>query len=201
MVGVSLLVAAAGWLTWSNCTRSLQLLTVYVSYVAASNLVAVYLAFQGTRNLFLFHLFILVAIPFLIFIFSDFLTGYPKILTKIIIPLIIISNIALYLGSNESSPDPPVIGLAISSVLVTFIALYSLFDVLRSLPKKSIFYDERYWISMGSFIYFSGNAFVYSTILGEISINTWRFHNVIHIVSFIIYFGGYLWKRPVFSFS
>ena len=201
VVGVSIIVAIAGWITWQNCTRPLRLMTFYVTYVAVSNFVAVYLAFRGMRNLFIFHLFILIAIPFLVYIFSTLLTGFPRAVARFLTPLIIIAHIVSLLGSNRSLSEVPARGLALASVLVTFLALYSLFELLRAASKESIFFDERYWISMGSFIYFAGNAFVYSSILGEISINTWRFHNLIHIVSFLMYFGGYVWKRPAFSYS
>ena len=199
--GMTTLPAVAGWVTWQNCTRPLRLLTVYTSYVAISNIAGVYLAFQGIRNLFLLHLFVLIAIPYLVYLFSEFYVDRTKRIIRSLIPAIITIYLAAYLGYDGSFPAPPVRSLAIASVLVTFTALYSLYDLLRSPLKESIFSDERYWISMGSFIYFAGNAFVFSSILGEISINTWVFHNTIHIVSFLIYFGGYKWKRPAFSYS
>ena len=199
--GVSVLPAVAGWVTWQKSTRPLRLLTIYVSYVGISNFTGVYLSHQGIRNLFLLHLYVLIAIPFLVYIFSELHTGLPRSITRGLIPVIIIIYVAASFGNNEPFSNPPVRSLAIASLLVTFIALYSLFDLLRSPSRESIFSDEKYWISMGSFIYFAGNAFVYSSILDEISINTWTFHNTIHIVSFLMYFGGYKWKRPAFSYS
>ena len=199
--GISILPAVAGWVTWQKCSRPLRLLTIYVSYIGISNFIAAFLGYHGIRNIFLFHLYILFAIPFLVYIFSEIHTGLARRITRGFIPVIIIIYVAASFGNNESISNPPVRSLAISSVLVTLITLYSLFDLLRSPSRESIFSDERYWISMGSFIYFAGNAFVYSSILDEISINTWTFHNTIHIVSFLMYFGGYKWKRPAFSYS
>ena len=200
-IGASVLLAVVGWVTWRKSTRPLQLLTIYVIYVAISHLIGTYLAFHGIRNLFMLHLYVLIAIPFLVYVFSEIQNGLPKRITRGLIPVIFVIYVAESFGNDGSFSDPPIRSLATASILVTLIALYSLFDLLRAPSRESIFSDERYWISMGSFIYFAGNAFVYSSILGEISINTWIFHNVIHIVSFTIYFGGYLWKRPVFSFS
>ena len=175
--------------------------TIYASYIGISNIIGAYLGYHGIRNIFLLHVFILIAIPFLVYVFSEMQTGLPRLITRGLIPVIIIIYVAAYFGNNGSLSNPPVRSLAIASILVTLIALYSLFDLLRTPSRESIFSDERYWISIGTFVYFAGNAFVYSSILGDISIKTWIYHNVIHISSFIIYFGGYLWKRPAFSYS
>lgn len=199
--GIPILPAAIGWVTWQKCSRPLHLLTIYVSYVGFSNFTGAYLGYHGIRNLFLLHIYILIAIPFLVFIFSELQTGLPRRVTRGFIPAIIVVYAAASFGSNESISIPPARSLAVVSVLVTLLALYSLFDLLRSPSRESIFSDERYWISIGSFIYFAGNAFVFSSILDEISISTWIFHNIIHIVSYFLYFGGYLWKRPAFSYS
>jgi len=199
--GTTLLPAVAGWVTWQNCTRPLRLLTIYATYITISNFTGIYLALQGIRNLFLLHLFVLIAIPYLVFVFSEIQTGLSRRITRGLISVIFAIYFATLFGYEGSFSSPPVQSLAIASVLVTLIALYSLYDLLSSPSRGSIFSDERYWISMGSFIYFAGNAFVYSSILGEISINTWVFHNTIHIVSFLMYFGGYKWKRPAFSYS
>lgn len=200
-VSISVLLASLGWVTWRNSTQPLRLLTIYATYVGISNLLATYLAFNGIHNLFLLHLYNLIAIPFLVYVFSDILSGLPKKITLGFMPAIILVYTISFFANNETLSKPPVLSLGIASILLTLIALYSLFDLLRSPSRESIFSDERYWISIGSFIYFAGNAFVYSSILGEISINTWVFHNTIHIVSFLMYFGGYKWKRPAFSYS
>lgn len=185
----------AGFILWRKSDRSMRLLTILLLYGLLNSLALVYLALQNTNNMFLVHLYILISYLFIALLFSYWLNHLPALLIRwSILAFIILYIIMVFLG-YEDLTLPNEFSMSIRSILVAFITFYALYFTLRDHSDFPIYHDERFWISIGTFITCSGAALVYAAIPVYITYPLWLIHCILVIIGNIAYFAGYLCLR------
>ena len=179
---------------WNISALPMRLLTLFISYSALGAIVGITFAIRNIRNLFLTHIYALVAYSAVVFIFSCWYEDKLRHYIRLSIPAYIMFYLLLLRLGYEHLDMPASISLVVMSAVVSFLSLYTLFSVLKSstiLP----FYDERFWVSIGSLFVFTSNVVIYSGIKSGITIDIWITHNNLNVIGYLCYFGGYLWTR------
>ncbi len=143
----------------------------------------------------LFHLYAPIAYALLALLFSYWHEGRPARYMRLTIPLFIIAYLALLASGYEDLGLPNKYTLTMMSILIAVITLYTLLSISRGQSTIPIYWDERYWVSFGAFIYYSGNILVFSGIPQFITPSIWLIHNILAIVGNFFYLGAYLCLR------
>lgn len=194
MVLSVLLPLGAGLVKWRSASRPMRLLTVLLLYTTLSDIFSVTLALRPTSNIFLFHAGIMVFYPILALLFSYWHSRRPKRLLRWSIPIFIAAVLLLFVLGYETLDMPPVYSLGVMSILLAIISLYTLYTLMQS-NSTPVYRDERLWVSLGVFVSFVSTTFIYSGIVGGVTIDIWIAHNMIHTIGNFCYLAGFLWMQ------
>ena len=178
---------------WRGISTPLRILTALLLFSCCTSIAGIVTASKGLNNIYLIHIWVVGSYPFLAILFSFW--HYDK--SRQLIRISVLAFLVFYLISMgfklERLSMPPAYSLSIMGLCVAMMSLYTLFTILRRDTSIPIYRDERLWISTGAFIYHSGNAFVFSSILNGIAFDVWAIHNTLESVGNICYFGGLVW--------
>ncbi|MEE9464049.1 MAG: hypothetical protein V3W14_00560, partial [Candidatus Neomarinimicrobiota bacterium] len=177
--------------------------TILVIYIFISNVASIVTAQLGIHNLFLFTTYAVVAFPAVAVIYSYWMSKrYQQYLIYRIVPVHFSLNILILSLGQAYVEAPEAVSLAFTSLLLVVLSFYILLSLLRNPPPHPAYRDERFWVALGIFVYYTGNAFVYAGVLSGITIEIWRIHNLLNFGAFLCYIIGYLCiPRPRTSLS
>ncbi len=190
----SLLAAGVGIAKWHISTRPMRLLTLFILYSALSTIVSIALATRNIQNLFLLHIYTLLAYSALALIFSYWHRDKLRQYIRLSIPAYVVFYLLLLRFGYENLSMPASFSLSVISVLLTLVSLYTLFSVIRDSTIFS-YHDERFWVSVGTLFIFTTTAVIYSGVSSGITIDVWIIHNILCTTGYLCYFGGYQWTR------
>lgn len=145
--------------------------------------------------MFLIHLYTLISYLLIALLFSYWHAARPARIMRLSIPLFFIIYVILFTLGYEELQLPSKYSLSIMSVLVAFIALYTIYATLGDQFDLPAYRNERFWVSFGAFINYPGNVLVYAAIPVFITLALWQIQWVLSIISNILYFGAYLCLR------
>ena len=185
----------AGLLLWKKLSRPMRLLVILLIYGLLNSVVLVVLALQNINNIFLLHLYTLASYLLIALLFSYWLSRLPSKLVRLSIPAFFSLYIILILLGYEDLTLPNVHSRSIRSILIAGITLYTLYFSLRDHIDYPVYQDERFWISIGTFISYSGTALVYAAIPVHITKALWLIHSFLAIMGNFFYLIGYLCLR------
>ena len=189
------LAAGIGLFKWHASPLPLRLITIYFLYALLSNTILIILTNMSIRNIFMFHIGILVIYPLLGLAFSQWQSGFIQRLMLWSIPIFVAYYLFLLVLGLEGIHKPPAATLSTMSLLLIVISLCTLRVCLGDSVVHPVYRDERFWIATGTFLSFGSTAFIYSGILHGITMDIWPFHNILHTLGNLCYFAGYLWMR------
>ena len=184
----------AGVVKWHAISRSLKLLTVVMLYFALNDLIMLALASRSVKNIFMIHGYVIIVYVFLAFLFSYWHQDKPKRLIRASVPAFIAFYLLLLATGRENLGIIPAISHSVMSISLTLIALYTLLSILKSREPSITYRDERFWVSIGVMVQFSGNVMIFSGVSGEITITLWTVHNFLFLIGYLCYLGAYPWK-------
>ncbi len=191
----------AGFILWCKLARSMRLLTFLLLFGLLNSLALVFLALQNTNNMFLLHFYTLISYLFVALIFSYWLNHFPALIIRwSILAFFTLYLIMVFLG-YEDLTLPNEFSRSVRSILIAIITLYTLYFNLKDHSDFPVYRDERFWISIGVFITYSGTALVYAAIPVYITYPLWLIHCVLVIIGNIAYFTGYLCLRRLTIFG
>lgn len=190
-----MLSLGAGVYLWALSTRPMRLLTGLLAYNLANDIALAFLAMNRVNNMFLFHMYAPLAYGFIALLFSYWNEGRAARYMRLSIPAFIIIYFVLLALGYEDLRRPNKYTLSLLSVSIAVITLYTLYNTLRDHADYPIHQDERYWVSFGTLIYYSGNVLVFSGIPEYITSNLWSINSTLAIVGNILYFRAFLCLR------
>ena len=131
----------------------------------------------------------------LAWMFSYFFKGIWVQIARYSIPVYAAIYALMLILKIESIKGPDAkYSLGLLSLLVVVFSLYTLYLLIRS-KSAVISRDYRFWIAMGSLVYFATNIVIFSIMSDEIILALWVIPNSFLIISYLLYFKGYLCLR------
>lgn len=173
----------------------MRLLTGLLLFGFLCNLFLLLLALQSINNIFLLHLYTIVSYLLIALLFSYWHESRIAKYMRFSIVLFIIFYVTLLGLDYEELQLPNKYSKTMRSILVAFISLYTLLKVFQGSINNPASEDERFWVSFGIFINFSGSTFVYVAIQDTITFNIWQIRLTLAILSYFLYLKGYLCLR------
>ncbi len=189
-----LLPLGAGLVKWRIASRPMRLLTVLLLCVVLIDIFTVILALRSINNIFLFHASIIVSYPILALLFSYWHSRRTKRILRWSIPIFIAAVLLLFVLGYETLEMPPAHSLAVMSILLAIISLYTLYTLMQS-GSSPVYRDERLWVSLGVFISYVSTTLIYSGIMDGITDDLWIAHNMIHTIGNLCYLAGFSWMQ------
>lgn len=190
-----LLPLGAGIYLWNISTRPMRLLTGLLLYGSLSNLSLLLLYLQSINNMFLFHLYTVVSYLLITLIFSCWHKSRVARYMRFSTVLFFICYVTFLELGYEDLQLPNKYSQTIAGVLVAIISLYTLSVAFKGPINYPAFKDERFWVSVGVFINYSGGTFIYIAIPTNITYDVWTIWLILDIFSSLLYFKGYLCLR------
>jgi len=190
-----LLPLGAGVLLWNKSTRPMRLLTGLLLYGSLSNLFLLLLSLQFINNMFLIHLYTLVSYLLIALLFSYWHKGQGARYMRFSIVLFFICYVTILGLGYEDLQHPNKYSQTIAGVLVAFISLYTLYTAFQGSINHPAYEDERFWVSFGIFISFSGSTFIYIAIPTYITYDIWWIILTLAVLGNLLCFKGYLCLR------
>ena len=195
-----ILASIAGLIRWHDSSFPLRILTILLLFSVLTGTLSIVLGMRGIRNIFIVHLYLLIAYPLLIFLFGAWHSNKTQTYMRLTIPTFGLSYILFQTVGPEDFQNPPAYSLTIMSILVTVIALYTMYSILKHPPQSiPIYRDQRLWISVGALIYYSSNTLVYSSILPAIVPDVWAIHNILEAIGNTCFLGGFIWTPSLIT--
>lgn len=190
-----LLPLGAGLKWWRLSPGPIKVLTGLLIYQTAANSMELALALNGKSNMILFRAYWPITYGMLAWMFSYFFQGIWVQVARYSIPVYAAVYALMMILRIESIEGPDVkYSLGLLSLLVVVFSLYTLYLLLRS--KSAVMSrDYRFWIAMGSLVYFATNIVIFSTMSREIILAMWVIPNSFLAISYLLYFKGYLCLR------
>ena len=173
----------------------MRLLTGLLLYGSLSNLSLLLLSLQSINNMFLIHLYTLVSYLLIALLFSYWHKGRVARYMRFSIVLFFICYVTILGLGYEDLQHPNKYSTTITGVLVAFISLYTLCTAFQGSINHPAYEDERFWVSFGIFISYSGNTFIYIAIPTYITYDVWTILLISDIFSNLLCFKGYLCLR------
>jgi len=102
--------------------------------------------------------------------------------------------VLLALGYEDLS-RPNKYTLSLLSVSIAVITLYTLYSSRGEHADYPVHQDERFWVSFGTLIYYSGNVLVFGGIPEYITSELWLVNSVLAIAGSMLYFRAFLCLR------
>ena len=190
-----LLPLGAGVILWKHSTYPMKLLTILLFIGISFDTAGTLLLLKHVNNMFLFHLYTLVSYLFVALLFSYWHDGHTAFYIRLSIPIFFIIYLILLGLGYEHIKLPNKYSHSIESIFIAFITFFTLYTILKNHPEFPIHQNERFWVSFGAFLNYSGSVLVYAAIPVYITDALWYIHNTFVIVANIFYFRGYLCMR------
>ena len=143
----------------------------------------------------LFRAYWPISYGLLAWMFSYFFQGIWVRIARYSIPVYAAIYALMIVLKIESVEGPDVkYSLGLSSLLVVVFSLYTLYLLLQS-KSGVVSRDYRFWIAIGSLVYFATNIVIFSIMSDEIILAMWVIPNSFLVISYLLYFKGYLCLR------
>ncbi len=181
----------------------MRLLTGLLAFNLGSNIALILLALWKGNNIVMIHFYALGAYTLIALLFSYWLDAGPARYVRLSIPLFLFIYFALLITGLEDLGRPNALTLTIMSILIALIALYTFVSSALEPAAIPFHRDARYWVSLGVFIYYSGNVFFFSGLSVIITTKIWHIHDTLAVIGNLLYIGAYLClrKSPIYGSS
>jgi len=178
---------------WSRLGAAQHFFARALLLIATIQLAAVVAIHHDVMNMPLYHLYLLVEAPALLWLYCFRLQGNP--VAKVLpwaaggFVLVLLVNIAL----QKSWGDLPSIPRTIEGVLMCVLALVYFRHVFQERKVKYLAKSFWFWLSSGLFLYFSGNLmlFMFTNLLlpleDELFYGAWAIHGVLNFMLYAVY--------------
>ena len=190
-----ILPLAAGVLLWRRSDLALRLLAGLLLYGLVNDIGLYLLAIWRGNNMVLIHICTLVSYIIIAQLFSYWHKGRITRYIRLSIPFVfLIYFLLLGLGyQNLQLPDKYTD--SITSVLIGFMSLYTLYSAFREHTDFSVYKDQRFWVTFGIFFNYPGSLFAILAVPLFITHQLWQIHHIMVIIGNLLYLGGYLCLR------
>lgn len=163
-----------------------------LTYVLVSDVVSIVLALNSVENIFLFHIYLVVAYPSIAVLFSLWHSGNTRQTMRWSIPFFLVAYLLFLVFGDGNLERPPGHSLALMSIFCTGLALYTLIGLATSSSTNLVYKDERFWVSFGIILSYGVTSMIYSGIRGGVTRDLWILHNSIQTIGNFCFLGGYL---------
>ncbi len=192
MFVMGLLALSTGLAFWRNSSLSMKLLTMLLVVDTVFTIAMSVLMLYRINNLFLMHIYSILAYGFIALLFSYWHSAFPKRLMRLSIPLLLVLYF-LFLGVGvEVLNKPNKHTLALIGMLVAVITLYTLYSTASEEDEIPIHQQEKFWVSIGFFLSFSVTAIAAASIPVHITRQLWYLTTGLISVSYLLYLKGFL---------
>ncbi len=192
MLVTGLLALSSGLAFWRNSSLSLKLLTTLLVVDAVFTIAMFVLMLYRINNLFLMHIYSILAYGFIALLFSYWHSALPRRLIRLSIPFLL-ALYFLFLGVGVEVIDKPnKHTLSLIGMLVAVITLYTLYSTVSEEDEIPIHQQEKFWVSIGFFLSFSAAAVAAASIPVHFTRQLWYLTSGLISVSYLLYFKGFL---------